>query len=57
MNFPREMDSLAILWGVLIRSGGVILFFAIAAISLGNDRVRRFRRYLNSFKKQIDVPK
>src|SRR6266478_2664407 len=110
MNFPREMDSLAILWGVvflafslwflkrnrgalsrsaiirhsvfvalifagclwllyggwianlmfgnvihkgqpeetcavLIRLGGVILFFAIAAISLGNDRVRLFRRY------------
>jgi uncharacterized protein with PQ loop repeat len=44
-------------WAVLIRLGGVILFFALAAISLGNNRVQFFKRYLNSFKKHIDVPK
>ena len=34
-------------WTVLIRLGEVILFFAVAAVSLGKNRVQVFRRYLN----------
>ena len=44
-------------WAVLIRLGGVIPFFAIAAISLGKNRVQFVRRYLNSFKKESHASK